>query len=109
MEPDFEEVAQKCGKPSKKIKENEEKNEEGWIVVKKKDISLSISISDYSKVNKYYSHRSLQAYLRYLLTQSVPNPMWLSIKRQSLIEQIIYIDLEIEANLFESMIEKKEL
>lgn len=47
--------------------------------------------------------------MRYILTQSVPNPMWLSIKRQSLIEQILYIDFEIESNLFESMLNKKEL
>jgi hypothetical protein len=92
-----------------KLNEEEEHNSGGWVIVRKKREDLSISICDFSKVNRYYSHRSIQGYLRYLLSQSVPNPMWLSIKRQSQIEQILYIDLEIESNLFEAMIEKKEL
>jgi hypothetical protein len=35
--------------------------------------------------------------------------MWLSIKRQSLVERIIYIDVEIENNLFETMLKNKSL
>ena len=35
--------------------------------------------------------------------------MWLAIKRQSQIQHIYYIDVEIEDYLFEKMIEDKEL
>ncbi len=92
----------------KRIKQEQEEGE-GWIVVKKKDAQLSVSICDFSKVNRFYSHKSLQNYIRYILVQSVPNPMWLSIKRQSLIQRIIYVDLEIENNLFEKLLSHKEL
>lgn len=79
------------------------------MVVRKKETQLTISISDYSKVNRFYSHKSLQNYLRYILTQTIPNPMWLSIKRQSLVERIVYIDVEIENSLFETMLKNKTL
>jgi hypothetical protein len=89
----------------KKVKPDTNKEDDNdWIVVKKQESPLSICMSDYSKVNRYYSHKSLQNYLRYLLAKTCPNPMWLSIKRQSLIEHILYIDLEIENNLFEKLI-----
>lgn len=107
----FEDIEESFGKPSKKLKENTEVvDEDGeWIVINKKKPQLTISIADYSKINKYYSHRSLQSYLRYLLTQTCPNPMWLTIKRQSLIDHIVYIDLEIENCLCEEMLANKQL
>lgn len=106
MDPTFEEVAAELGQPRKKQKK-EVSPENEWIVVKSKQTDLTISICDFSRVNRFYSHRSIQSYLRYLLTQSVPNPMWLAIKRQSQIEQILYIDLEIESTLFEKMVNDK--
>jgi hypothetical protein len=110
MEPDLKQVEEELGQGRKRVKENDEEGENGgWIVVRKKEAQLTIAISDYSKVNRFYSHKSLQNYLRYILTQTVPNPMWLSIKRQSLVERIIYIDVEIENNLFENMLKNKQL
>ena len=94
MEPSAAEQKQQYEQFHKKIKQNEEgERNDGWIVVKKKEAQLAVSICDFSKVNRFYSHKSLQKYIRYILTQSIPNPMWLSIKRQSLVERIIYIDL----------------
>lgn len=56
-------------------------DDEGWI--KQKKSPLTIEIANYSKINKYYSHKSLQKYIRYLYANTCPNPLWLSIKRQS--------------------------
>ena len=72
-----------------KVNENEE-----WIKSAKKT-PLTITIANYSKINKYYSHKSLQRYIRYLYPNTCPNPLWLSIKRQSQIEHIVYVDIEI--------------
>jgi len=97
MDPNYDEAEIQLGQTKKKVKVNEEEKSEsdgGWIVVnKKKNIPLTVSISDFSKINRFYSHKTIQNYLRYLLTQLIPNPMWLLIRRQSLIEQILYIDL----------------
>jgi hypothetical protein len=68
---------------------------------------LEISIADYNKANRHFSHRSLQNYFRYLMTQSCVNPMWLSIKRQSNIKKLMYIDIAIDVELFEEMLENK--
>ena len=73
-------------------------DDEGWI--KQKKTPLTIEIANYSKINKYYSHKSLQKYIRYLYANTCPNPLWLSIKRQSQIEHIVFIDIEIENSLF---------
>lgn len=70
----------------KRIKVNlDDQKEDGkdWIVIRKKTTPLTISISDHTKVHRFYSHKSIQKYIRYLFTQTCVNPMWLAIKRQS--------------------------
>ena len=77
------------------LNQNEPNNENDgeWIIPKKSP--LTIEIANYSKINKYYSHKSLQKYIRYLYANTCPNPLWLSIKRQSQIEHIFFIDIEV--------------
>ena len=89
--------------------DEEDEGDDGWIVVSKKPVQLTVSVSDFSKINRFYSHKSIMTYIRYLLVQTVPNPMWLSIKRQSLVQQIVYLDITIENNTFASMRSSKEL
>ena len=69
-----------------------------WI--KPKTTPLTINICDFSRINKFYSHKSLQKYIRYLFADSCPNPMWLSIKRKSQVERIVFVDIQVENNLF---------
>ena len=77
-------------------------------MIQKKITPLTIAIADHTKLNRFYSHKSIQKYIRYLFTSTCPNPMWLSIKRQSQILHIYYFDIEIEDYLFEHMLEGLE-
>ena len=83
MEESLQDLQTTYGQPLKKVKTDPP--DEGWIVVKSTKTELTVSICDFSRVNRYYAHRSIQNYLRYILAQTVPNPTWLSIRRQSLI------------------------
>lgn len=69
---------------------------------------LTIDVVDFSKINRFYSHKSLQKYIRYLFAKTIPNPMWLSIKRQSQVDRIIFIDFEIENSVFYSLLNEQD-
>ena len=78
-------------------RKKETNDDEKWIQVQKETLSrpLTVAVTDHSKLNNCYSHRSIQKYLRYLVVGSSPNPMWMQIKRVSQVRSVVYIDIEI--------------